>query len=240
MSALLVIFILAVVVLALSLTQQQAQLEAQEQLVQDQEQQFQEQLSTIRNAEVVRAAMLDEIRSNLEQQGIQVTVSEDNSVLRIPTSLLGFASGSYTIAPENHRVALAIGTAIADAVDKDDRFEYLDTVFIEGHTDDQQFDGLEGTGNWGLSTFRAIALWDLWEQALPASKRLSGLEGAEGSQLFSVSGYGETRPVAEVQTTDDQRAANRRIDVRFTVERFSADELAEIVGDGVGVAGASE
>lgn len=229
MSALLVIFILAVVVLVLQLTQQGRALAAERETVQEQRDLFAAQVSTLREAELVRAEMLQEIEENLRSQGIEVVVSENNSVLSIPTSLLGFDSASYEIGEESHDVSLAIGTAIADAIAKDNRFEHLDTVFVEGHTDNIHFEGLEGTGNWGLSTFRAISLWRLWEEQLPPEKQLGSFISTTGDPLFSTSGYAETRPATDAQETDAQRAANRRIDIRFTVVRPSADDLSEIV-----------
>ncbi|MOA58727.1 hypothetical protein D3C78_1831730 [compost metagenome] len=42
--------------------------------------------------------------------------------------------------------------------------------------------------------------------------------------MFSVSGYGETRPVSAAQVTEDDFRENRRIDIRFTIRRpASAD-----------------
>lgn len=221
MSALLVIFVLAVVALALQLGQQQASLQAQQD-------EFSEQVSVLRESEVKREEMLLEIQQDLESQGIEVIVSENNSVISIPSELLGFDKGSYDINDEYKNVSLAIGTAVANALAKDDRMQYIDTVFVEGHTDNARFTGLEGTGNWGLSTFRAISLWRLWEAELPAEKRLGDLVGPEGQPLFSVSGYAETRPVNADQSTDENRAVNRRIDIRFTVVRPEAQELEKI------------
>lgn len=229
MSALLVIFILAVVILVLQLTEKQQALAAEQETVQEQREMFAAQVGTLREAEVIRADMLEEIQENLRAQGIDVIISENNSVLSIPTSLLGFDSASYEIDEDFHGVSLAIGTAIADALAKDNRFEHLDTVFVEGHTDNIHFEGLEGTGNWGLSTFRAISLWRLWEEQLPPEKQLGSFISTTGDPLFSTSGYAETRPATDAQETDAQRAANRRIDIRFTVVRPSADDLSEIV-----------
>src|SRR5699024_12702746 len=101
--------------------------------------------------------------------------------------------------------------AVADAVKQECRAQYLGAVFVECHTDNADFSALEGTGNWGLSTFRAISLWTLWVNRLPAQSQLSTLTGPDGQPLFSVSGYGETRPTSEDQTTDSGAAANRRI-----------------------------
>lgn len=229
MSALLIVFILAVVILILQLTETQSSLADEQETVREQRERFGDQVDTLREAESIRAEMLEEIQENLGAQGIEVIVSDNNSVLSIPTSLLGFESASYDISEESHEVSVAIGTAIADALSTEDRFEHLDTVFVEGHTDNIGFDGLEGTGNWGLSTFRAISLWRLWDEQLPESRQLGSFTSTTGSPLFSVSGYGETRPATEVQETDADRAANRRIDVRFTVVRPSAEELGEII-----------
>jgi flagellar motor protein MotB len=228
MSALLLVFILAVVVLVLQLTEKQHALAIEQETVQRQRDEFSSQVGTLQEAEQVRAQMLLEIEETLRRQGIEVIVSENNTVLSIPSALLGFDAQSYDIKDQYRPVSLAIGSTISDVISKDDRYEYLDTVFIEGHTDDRDFDGLEGTGNWGLSTFRAISLWRLWDETLPANKQLDELVSAEGAPLFSVSGYAHTRPVNAMQDTDQLRAGNRRIDVRFTIVRPNAEDLIEI------------
>ncbi|WP_460688844.1 OmpA/MotB family protein [Nesterenkonia suensis] len=228
MAALLAVFVLAVVILALNLGRQQLTLEDQQLALEDQHEDFEEQIEELQSAEQVRAELVDEIRDELERQGIEVHVTENNSVLSIPNEQLGFAASEYEISEQYENVTLAIGTAVSQAIQKDERFEHLDTVFVEGHTDNMAFDGLEGTGNWGLSTFRAISLWSLWEDQLPADDRLSQLRSAHGDNLFSVSGYAETRPATEEQDDDAQRAANRRIDIRFTIVRPSSDDMEDL------------
>lgn len=224
MAALLFVFILAAVALMLQLVQAQESLAAQTE-------EFSSQVSNLRQAEDMRSEMLVEIKDELKAQGIEVIVSQNGSVISIPSELLGFDSASYEIEDEYEDVSLAIGTAIAGAVQRDDRAQYLDTVFVEGHTDNANYSGLEGTGNWGLSTFRAISLWRLWEDQLPASSQLADLSGPEGQPLFSVSGYGPTRPTSEDQTTETGAAANRRIDIRFTIMRPDSSVLEEIEKD---------
>lgn len=221
MTSLLFIFILAVMALMLQLTQQQSALA-------DQQTKFSEQVSTLQTAEVVRAQMLEEIQKELKSAGIEVLVTENNSVLSIPSALLGFDAASYEIEKSYEKVSLAIGQAISRAIHKDDRLQYLDTVFVEGHTDNVDFDGLEGTGNWGLSTFRAISLWNLWDEKLPKNARLDTMLNVENRPLFSVSGYGQTRPVTEAQDNEKQLAANRRIDIRFTITRPDSADLLDI------------
>ncbi|WP_454778206.1 OmpA/MotB family protein [Georgenia muralis] len=229
MSALLLIFILAVAVLVLQLTEREQALASEQETAEEQRARFSDQIVTLSRAEEIRAEMLLEVQENLRAQGIEVTVSENNTVLSIPAQVLGFDPASFEIKPEYRDVSQRIGTAIADVIAEDDRYRYLDTVFVEGHTDNLAFGGLEGTGNWGLSTFRAISLWRLWDEQLPADKQLDSFLSDAGKPLFSVSGYGETRPLVAEQGTDAQMAQNRRIDIRFTVVRPSADELTEIL-----------
>ncbi|UTT60359.1 OmpA/MotB family protein [Cellulosimicrobium cellulans] len=229
MTSLLTIFMLAAVVLVLSLTQKQEALATEQERAEAQQQAFDQTLGSLSEAETVRAQMLVEIRDALAAQGIEVTVSADNSVLSIPTSLLGFEAGSYEIRPQHQQLALTIGDTIAEVLSRDDRYTYLDTVFVEGHTDNTPFPGLEGSGNWGLSTFRAISLWRLWDERLAPERQLDSLQREDGRTLFSVAGYGESRPATATQLTDDERAANRRIDVRFTEKRLSAENLAAIL-----------
>lgn len=228
MSALLFVFILTLIVVIIRLQDQEQDLVRAQQTVQEQEQMFTAQIDSVRESELVRAQMLAEIQEQLAQRDIPVAVDESSSVLSIPTSLLGFDSGSFEIAPDKRQTALTIGQVIADVVAKDDRYRALDTVFVEGHTDNTPHSGLDGTGNWGLSTFRAISLWRVWESG-PGVQQLTALRSEAGEPLFSVSGYGETRPTEPDQTTEAGKAKNRRIDLRFTVVRPTADDLAEII-----------
>lgn len=228
MAALLAVFVLAVVVLALNLGQQQIALEDQQDLMKEQHSEFEAQITDLQSSEQVRATMVEEIRSTLDEQGIEVHISENSSVLSIPSEQLGFDSADHEISPDFEDIALTVGQAVSEAIRTEGRYEHLDTVFVEGHTDDVPHDGLLGTGNWGLSTFRAISLWSLWEDQLPAPHQLSGLYNADGNRLFSVSGYAETRPVSQAQRTESERAANRRIDLRFTIVRPSSEEMQEL------------
>jgi flagellar motor protein MotB len=84
-------------------------------------------------------------------------------------------------------------------------------------------------GNWGLSSYRAISLWDFWEENLSVTPRFNDMINAFDQKLFSVSGYAESRRIQEVEETPEQRQRNRRIDIRFTVKRPSIAQLEEIV-----------
>ena len=221
MSALLLVFVLAVVALVLQLNQKQASLD-------EQQSRFSDQIETLQKAESVRKNMVLDIQKTLESKGLEVSVNEDGSVISIPSERLGFEASSYRIEDSHRQVARAIGVAVSEALRDEKRAQYFDTVFVEGHTDNRSFDGLEGTGNWGLSTFRAISLWNLWEEDLPAGNHLGRLKNANGDPLFSVSGYGETRPISINQTSERERSINRRIDLRFTIVHPNVQDLLDL------------
>lgn len=221
MSALLVIFILASVVLILQL------MEIREQLKEQQEQ-FQQELVELKKAEEVRRTILKEAVETLRARGIPVEVSENQTVLSIPNELLGFDTGAYDIAPAFQARALEIGEVIHEVISKEDRVEYLDTVFVEGHTDNRPYNNAQIKGNWGLSTFRAISLWQFWAASLPESEQLNRLANKEQKPLFSVSGYGETRPVVFDQVSEDDFKRNRRIDIRFTIRRPDSAQYEQV------------
>ena len=74
-------------------------------------------------------------------------------------------------------------------------------VRIEGHTDNVRIHTPQFPSNWELSTARAIEV-----------VRLMITEMGFAPQRLSVGGYGEFHPVAP-NTTEEQRALNRRVDV---------------------------
>ncbi|EZO27045.1 OmpA/MotB family protein [Pseudomonas aeruginosa] len=221
MSALLVIFILASVILILQLMEIQKELK-------ERQVQFEQELVELKKAEQVRRTILDEAVEALRERGIKVEVSENHTVLSIPNDLLGFDTGAYDIHAAYQARALEIGKVINEVISREDRVEFLDTIFIEGHTDNRPLQGFMGKGNWGLSTFRAISLWQFWGSALSADEQLARLKNKDGKPLFSVSGYGETRPVLVDQQTEDDFKRNRRIDIRFTIRRPDSAQYEQV------------
>lgn len=221
MSALLVIFILASVILILQLMEIQKEL-------QERQVQFEQELVELKKAEQVRRTILDEAVEALRERGIKVEVSENHTVLSIPNDLLGFDTGAYDIHVAYQARALEIGKVINEVISREDRVEFLDTIFIEGHTDNRPLQGFMGKGNWGLSTFRAISLWQFWGSALSPDEQLARLKNKDGKPLFSVSGYGETRPVLVDQQTEDDFKRNRRIDIRFTIRRPDSAQYEQV------------
>ncbi|MEG3767922.1 OmpA family protein [Alteromonas sp. 14N.309.X.WAT.G.H12] len=206
MSGLLVIFILAAVALIIELTQKSEKIDAS--------------IEELKKAEEARRNILIDIQEELAKQNIHVEIVENDTVLRIPESTLSFESAKDTL-PEDEQTqdeVKAIGIALHKAITTNMRWRYLDTVFVEGHTDSVGI-YYRGKGNWGLSADRAVSIWKLWQTEIPVVPRLSELENFNGQLLFSVSGYADTRRLDLTEETAEQRAKNRRIDIRFTVKK---------------------
>lgn len=235
MSGLLILFILAAVALMLQLVTKQDELgialaEVDRQMAEQEQQQaaFDEQIGMISDAENVRTDVLHDVQDRLHAAGIEVVLNEDSSVLSIPSAALGFDSGAYEIDEAYHDRATAIGATLSEVLRQGDRIQHLDTVFIEGHTDAVPYTGVRDMDNWGLSTFRAIALWQLWSEELREAERLDALVNADGHPLFSVSGYAATRLAEGAPSDASPHAPSRRIDIRITIVRPSSDELQQI------------
>jgi flagellar motor protein MotB len=214
MAGLVVIFILACVLLIIKLS--------------NMEERVHDAIKEIQNANQVRALMLMEIRDHLADQGIIVEISENYSVLRIPDDRLYFDSLRYEI-PENKKDLLSdIGYALYDAIIKNNRHQYIDTIFIEGHTDSRKAISFE-MGNWGLSTYRAIAVWKFWSEELEIGKSFQSLKNSYGKPMFSVSGYAATRPLVKKDNTIEKQRKNRRIDLRFSMKKPIISEYESVL-----------
>jgi flagellar motor protein MotB len=219
MSGLLIIFILAAIALILELTQKNAQ--------------WDDVIAQVKKAEEERDSLVTELQRELAKEGIQVVINDSTSVITIPERQLKFLSAKYDLPDDENtfRVVKTIGEVLYRTIGKGDRVSNLDTIFVEGHTDCVPYYNLKIKHNWGLSTFRAISVWEYWTSAegdlqLP----LNRLTNWRGRPLFSVSGYADTRPLPNTscdKTNDAELSKNRRIDLRFTVRRPSLGEYRE-------------
>jgi flagellar motor protein MotB len=183
-------------------------------------------------------AMLEGIQKDLKDRGVEVVVAENGSVLRIPEKGLSFALGKYDIPASFEPNAIAIGQALSHALEQESNRRMLDTVFIEGHTDAVQ--NSREMGNWGLSTYRAISLWNYWTLKPGELAKLKDFQNMPPNPeqrprpLVSVSGYAETRsthPPEIAATMKPDRPEDRRIDIRFTLAASEKKRLGDLQGD---------
>jgi len=225
MSGLLIIFILAAVALIIELTQKSEK--------------WDEVLAQVKAAEDARDGLIDDIVRELEEDGIRVIIN-GVGVVTIPESSLKFRSGSANIPQDTatKTVVNRIGEVLFVKLHDDPRANFLDTIFVEGHTDCTTYRGLKFDDNWDLSTTRSNNIWRYWSTIVfdPEPFSMAALENKNGKPLFSVSGYGETRPLPNTRPDGicdgrlkDLLAQNRRIDLRFTVIRPSLDEYEDFL-----------
>lgn len=218
MAGLLVIFVLAAIALIVELTQKSSE--------------WDKQIEEIAKAQEVRKNLLYEVEQELRAQNIPVKISDNDTVLRIPDDVLSFNQGSFELPTDGHQnIALVIGEVLHAAIIKEERWKFLDTIFIEGHTDKVPYRDRRIKGNWGLSTFRAISVWNFWNEKMEQGQRLEDIYNHDGKRLFSVSGYADTRPDKETEADPDSEESlrkNRRIDIRITVRRPALEEYKEI------------
>ncbi len=214
MSGMLIIFILVCTTLLLKLSQMEEQVTAN--------------IEELKNSSKIRSEILLDIFNELKAQGIDVLISDNDTILRIPENSFHFKTGSFERSEELQGTAELIGRALYTAITRDDRWEYLETVFVEGHSDSRKAPNYR-MGNWELSALRAISLWQFWIGETEYGPLLEQLRNREGVHLFSVSGYAATRRVAEIENTEDAMRSNRRIDIRFTTRQPSIIEMEEVV-----------
>jgi flagellar motor protein MotB len=183
--------------------------------------------------------MLEGIQKDLKEQGIEVIVAENGSVLRIPDNALSFKLSEFSIQDQYKKSADIIGGTLLKALKNDANRSLLDTVFIEGHTD--SVPNRREMGNWGLSTYRAISLWLHWTDDPGRIAELKSLktsvreEGAIERPLISTSGYSDTRPAdlakaGQAHPFGIGNPADRRIDIRFTLASSEKKDLGELKG----------
>ncbi len=190
----------------------------------------------LESAASARADLLKRLAERIQEQlpGIRVTVVAADGVIRFRGDDL-FASGQWRVHSGStaERVARAVADALADtlpcytvgtraAFDTtcNSAFAAIETIQIEGHTDDtplsiglrereRMLDNRDLSARRGAETLRAAT--DRYRPELLEFRNL------EGQPVLSFAGYGAMRPVAHGDTST-AKAANRRIDIRFILQ----------------------
>lgn len=189
--------------------------------------QFRQEADARTSANAERAVILNNLAEELKKQNVIVTVDAKNGVLRLPDQTL-FDSGQAHLKPEGVQTVQALAGALMRVMPcytegvkslvtcraESARIK-VDSLFIEGHTDSDIFNGGGGRTNLDLSAERAINTYRRLIIDKPDLERLTSAQ-ADGSPkaILSVSGYGDKRPVDPASTVE-AKAKNRRIDIRI-------------------------
>ena len=160
----------------------------------------------------MRDDMLEEIKAELDQKGTTVIIDKKQGALRIEGDFL-FNTGEAHVKESGRKDILNLADVLYQVLEKEHYKNAIETIFIEGHTDNVDIETPEFPSNWELSTQRAINTWKLMYQEGPA---LDTEKNSNGEPIFSCSGYADTRPIAD-NDTEDGRQSNRRIALRFTM-----------------------
>ena len=173
------------------------------------------------NARRLRTQMLEDIRERLEARGIRVEIDHDHGVLRLSENAISFGSSRAELPQHEQRKLAQIGAVLMEVLPcyaanggdlcEDRARGKLEAVFIEGHTDNIPLQGGRFRDNWDLSAQRAMYTYRLLADLEP---ELPELRNNLVQPLFSVSGYGEGRPVIDHKEPTNE-PQNRRIDLRF-------------------------
>ena len=137
----------------------------------------------------------------VEQKNGKVYVSMENKLL--------FNSGSWAVNSEGKKAIVEVGKVLGDNPEI--------SVLIEGHTDDDAFNGSGAIAdNWDLSTKRATSIVAI----LGENKKIN-------KQNLTAAGRGEFSPLAS-NATPEGKAKNRRIEIILTPR---LDEISKMLND---------
>ena len=199
-----------------------------------------EALDKVTHSNEIRKKLLTNIEDTINDElkksnlPIKVVADKDRGILPLPEGIF-FESGKAEIKEEGKVIIQVLGQALNEALEKKEFADTIDTIFIEGHTDDVAMSkNSKFETNWQLSTERAIKTWE----------ELHGIPGIDfknrinknGQPFFSCSGYAETRPrpdaiVDKERDSEEEKARkrqiNRRIDIRITMLPPTEDDLKD-------------
>lgn len=149
------------------------------------------------DAYILNNNLADIIGTQLTGEGLLITIRTD----------ITFDSGSAKVKSNGKKIA----KEIASFLNKDRPHE----IVINGHADDVPVSNAEFASNWELSSMRAIQFMYLILDE-------SDIE----PKYFSAKGFGEYHPIVP-NTTEENRAKNRRVEVLIQAKYDIEDEVKE-------------
>lgn len=219
MIGLLFVFIILVVVLAL-------------------EQRHQQQTMAVERANLLgagdpRGAVTTAIGSSIQAALPGIRVESETGVISLPEDVLfdvGSAalslSGQKALVEASKELSTVLPCYIANRrISINNQCPHnrsgneIETVFIEGHTDNRPLVRL-GYDNTNLSLDRARAVY----RALVQSGDLQAYKNKSNQPIFSFSAYADTRPLKDI---DPSNAKNRRVDLRIVLTYRPIEELIQ-------------
>jgi chemotaxis protein MotB len=183
----------------------QARMAEQQALVADSTRQLGNLRSQLSNIAVLRVTVLNKLKAAIEAQlgradGTQVATIGDNGDIAVNESLV-FEYNSYAIKKQARPVLDSLARALGNLLDDPDVRANIDTILIQGHTDERG----SAAFNWELSAKRATAVL---EYLFQSNKALADTYG----NYFSAAAYSKFRPV-NPEKSEAAYQQNRRIEI---------------------------
>ena len=178
------------------------------------------------NLDQTRTELLQLLKLRLQEQNIKVEIDTKHGVLRLTENAVQFETASASLDEQNEANLKTIGSILNavipcyssnppsfhDCEGFDKSNGKIDSIFVEGHTDNVPMNSYRYKDNWDLSASRAITAY----RVLIPDTVLNQIVNTNLQPIFSVSGYGEGRPVeGHSYTYPKSDPTNRRIDLRF-------------------------
>jgi chemotaxis protein MotB len=184
-----------------------AKLQEQQAVIADSDRQLDTLRTQLQSIAVLRVGVLNKLKQAIETQlganrpdGSELVTIGDNGNIVINESLV-FEYNSYAIKVEGRPLLDTLARALGAVLDDADARANIDTIIIQGHTDERGSDSL----NWDLSARRATAVV---EYLFEANKPLRDSYG----RYFSASAYSKYRPI-NPGTFEAAYQQNRRIEI---------------------------
>lgn len=182
-----------------------------------------------------RGVVTESIGRKLREAVPTIEVYPATGVITLPEAML-FEINSAVLSPQGinavNKLALQLEKVLPCYVSKpsipcaeNPHRSEIDTIFVEGHTDSRPLIS-ETYDNTNLSFDRARSVYKLLAQRRD-NINLVQFKNNNGQQLFSMSGYADTRPVPGENGLSDK---NRRVDLRIVLA-YKKGNFNESVND---------
>jgi chemotaxis protein MotB len=185
----------------------QARISEQQAMVADSNRQLGNLRSQLQSIAVLRVSVLSKLKAAIEAElgaagsgAPKVATIGDNGDIAVNESLV-FEYNSYAVKKQAKPVLDSLAKALGNLLADDDVRSNIDTILIQGHTDERG----SAAFNWELSAKRATAVL---EYLFQANRSLADSYG----NYFAASAYSKFRPV-NAEKTEAAYQQNRRIEI---------------------------
>lgn len=199
----------------------QKEINTQREIIANSNRELNELRSKLETIAVLRLDILDKVKYSIEselgrttERGEELVTIGDNANIIINESLV-FETDSYEIKLEGRKLLDQFAIAFEKILDDGNIRNYIDSINIEGHTDDV------GTSSYNreLSAKRSAEVVNYLMSSNPQLER-------KYAGFFATVGFSKFRPIA-LGISESARQKNRRIEIKIAIKDSSIQEIIE-------------